>query len=144
MENSCIMGFQKSDVELLASQNLQGACSSMVPPWILEKKYYCQCALGHQSDLGSAQVTRDNNTTDRGSTISQSHNGITGDKHSRRPRGGVQPNPWQWSVWSSSHSEAHHPPQSHVNCTHPVSRTPFGELTGEEVENLLQGLCGGE
>lgn len=109
-----------------------------------KEENYCQCALGHQSDLGSAQVTRDNSTTDRGSIISQSHNGITGDQLSRRPRGGVQPNPWQWSVWSISHSEVHHPPQSHVNCTHPVSSTPFGELTGEEVENLLQGFCGGE
>lgn len=63
----------------------------------------------------------------------------------KKTRGRSQPRPWQWSVWPSSHSEAHHPPQGHVNCTHPVSRTPFGELTGEEVENLeSQGLCGGE
>lgn len=143
MENSCIMGFQKPDVELMASQNLQGACRSMVPPWIPGKEEdYCQCALGHQSDLGSAQVTRDISTTDRGNLKPQWNQGRSALK---KTMGRSQPKPWQWSVWYSSHSEAHYPPQGHVNCTKPVSWTPFGELTGEEVENLeSQGLCGGE
>lgn len=92
MENSCIMGFQKPDVELLASQNLQGACRSMVPPWIPDKEEdYCQCAWDPQSDLVSAQVTRDISTTDGGSTASQSHNGIRADQLSRKPGGGASP-----------------------------------------------------